>query len=73
MPLHVVILDRDNAPADVAGVHRVARLVNSAQQAGIERVTVVTDMEDDEVAAIHDSLPAASAKRRRFSTIYQKW
>lgn len=68
MPLHLVILDRGHSPTAIAGVHRIARLVNSAQQAGIHRITVATELDPASVARIESSMPR-NGRSRRFEVV----
>ncbi len=64
MALHLVILDRDNASSDVAGVHPIARLVNSARQAGIDEITLGTELDSNSLSRIQDSVPGSSHRKR---------
>ncbi len=68
MSLHLVILDRGHSPTSIAGVHRIARLVNSARQAGIDRITVATDLDEAAVGEIASSLPGDKSSPR-FQTV----
>jgi phosphatidylglycerophosphate synthase len=68
MALHLVILDNGRAPGVVAGIHPIARLVNSARQAGIGQITVATDLKPQDVSRIESSIPA-SVRYGRLSVV----
>ncbi len=63
MALHLVILDNGRTPGAVAGIHPIARLVNSARQAGIAQITVATDLEPQDVSRIKSSIPGSVGDR----------
>ncbi len=63
MALHLVILDRGHKSREVAGVHPIARLINSAQQAGINEITVATDLDEHDLSRITASIPGSSSRR----------
>jgi phosphatidylglycerophosphate synthase len=63
MALHLVILDREQSPGSIAGVHPIARLVNSAWQAGIDEITVATELDARELTRIESTIPGFSRRR----------
>ena len=68
MALHLVILDSERSAGVVAGVHPIARLVNSARQAGIDQITVATERDPEDMTRIASTIPGA-AGRRRFQVV----